>query len=119
MNLPRAIQKYLSRAHSVRKSSLDLYPPEATDLQSRLIDKAVYLGQGLGLEVNAHTKSQVPISNTSTNPSRASQLNDPIKFDGTKSKFNTFATHLQLHFRSDPRGTMTRKNQKFCTLVHI
>lgn len=112
INLPRAIQKYLSRAHSVGKSSLgdsepidysDLYPPEATDLQARLIDEAVCLGQGLGLEANAPTKSQVPISDTSTNSPRASQLNDPLKFDGTSSKFNTFATNLQLQFRSNPR----------------
>ncbi|RKF54714.1 hypothetical protein OnM2_095047, partial [Erysiphe neolycopersici] len=92
MNLPRAIQKYLSRTHSVGKSSLgdsepidysDLYPPEARDLQSRLIDEAVCLGQGLGLEANAPTKSQVPISDTPTNLPRAPQLNDPVKFDGT------------------------------------
>lgn len=102
----------LSRAHSITKSSpcdsepidySDLYPPEATDLQSRLIDGAVCLEQDLSQEANALIKSQVPISDAPTNPYRAPQLSGPVKFDGRRYKFKTFATNLQLHFRSDPR----------------
>ncbi|KHJ35065.1 hypothetical protein EV44_g5483 [Erysiphe necator] len=119
MNLPRAIQKYLSRAHSVGNSSLgnsepinfsDLYPPAATDLQFRLNGEVTCVEQGLGLETNTSRKPKASISDASTNFSQAPQLSNPVKFDGISSNFNIFATNLELHFKSGP---YTYDSEKF------
>ncbi|KAI0991869.1 hypothetical protein K3495_g16318, partial [Podosphaera aphanis] len=105
-NIPTVIRHCLNQAHSAGKSSLgdatvidysDLYPVEVTDLQSRLIDDAVCLGQGLGL---AATKRGPSCQDTSTTRGRAPNI--PDTFDGTRAKFGNYATQMQLQFRSDP-----------------
>lgn len=120
LNTPGIIRQYLNRALAAGKSCLgdssgidfdDLYPAQATDLQARLIDQAVCLGQGLGLGNSNPTfksswEKSTPPPVTSTTPliapSTASKPSDPKKFDGTRSLFDNYITKLQLQFRSNP-----------------
>lgn len=110
------------RAHTTGKSSIggsdqidydELYPPFVSELQARLIDEAVCLGQGLALEVGSTVHPEVnrelppiksidqPIPNVSV----------PEKFDGSRAEFENFTTNLQLHFRSNPQAFKSEESK--------
>ena len=73
-----------------------------------MIDQAVCLGQEPALAAGRPS-----IRSTPTNPSPAPvvNLNSPDQFDGTRSKFGSYITKLQLQFRSNPRAFSTEESR--------
>lgn len=120
--LPRSIQKYPTRAHSAGKSKVSsdipvdydiLYPPSATDLQMRVVDEAVTLGETLGLETMNPANAVTQKLPTSVDQLRSPALpfSTPEKFDGTRAKFENFATDMQIRFRSNPLMFSTEESK--------
>lgn len=108
LSVPSRIRQLLHQAHAVGKSSLSsstplnfaqLYPTAATDLQIEIINKAVCFGQGLALLASKPSNN----NDSAASPSNSvvPRQSEPEKFDGTRSKFGSYVTRLQLQFRSN------------------
>ena len=85
-----------------------LYPTSVTDSQSQVIDQAMCLGQGLALAASRPFIRSTPAN---PSPSPVVSLSSRDQFDGTRSKFGSYITDLQLQFRSNPRAFSTEESK--------
>ncbi|POS84717.1 hypothetical protein EPUL_004858, partial [Erysiphe pulchra] len=92
----------------------ELYPPSVTDIQARLIEEAVCLGQGLCLEastLSSTSEANKFLGQQNSELLKIPNVSLPEKFDGTRSKFDTFTINLQLQFRSDPQAFKSEESR--------